>query len=69
MSAEPSRELTPQECASLIGGMLGTLTQMAPQEAILIALRWWLEHPSQIPPGPFDRPATPTDVPAPAARM
>jgi hypothetical protein len=70
VSDEPRREFTAQECASIIGGVCATLLVLhASREAVIIALRWWLEHPSQLPRSPFDPITPPTQVPAPATRM
>lgn len=68
MSDEDRREFTPQECASIIGGICGTLLLHASREAVIVALRWWLEHPSQLPSSRFD-PAAPAQHEAPATRM
>ena len=44
LAKTPARtDLTDRECAKLIGGMLGGLTQMADVETVRAAVRWWAE--------------------------
>jgi hypothetical protein len=45
LDTRPARkDLTDRECATLIGGLIGSLAQVAPIENIRRALQWWLEH-------------------------
>lgn len=36
-------DLTDRECAKILGGLLGSLIQMAPAETVRQAVRWWAE--------------------------
>ncbi len=41
--AAAREDLTSRECAKLLGGLIGALTQMAPPEAVRDAMRFWVE--------------------------
>lgn len=44
LSQAPRRQdLTDRECASLIGGLLGSMVQNADIESVRNAVRWWAE--------------------------
>lgn len=44
LSPLPRRaDLTDRECASLIGGLLGSMVQNADIESVRNAVRWWAE--------------------------
>ena len=68
MNEPAQRQWTAQECATIIGGILGTLSQNATTETVLIALRWWLDNKSFLPPSPHD-PGAPVRLPTPQVRM
>lgn len=37
-------DLTDRECAKIIGGLLGTLVQLAEPETVRKAVHWWAEN-------------------------
>lgn len=44
LSDEPVRtDLTDRECAKIIGGIIGSLTQVADAAAVRQAVRWWAD--------------------------
>lgn len=44
LDTRPRRnDLTDRECASILGGVIGTLAGMADREAVRNAVRWWAE--------------------------
>ena len=44
LDTRPARtDLTSRECSKLIGGMIGTLCQMAPMENVRTAIKWWAQ--------------------------
>ena len=44
LDGEPARELTERECAKIIGGTLGGLSEMAPGNTIYNALEFWMRN-------------------------
>jgi hypothetical protein len=45
LDPKPARtDLTDRECAKLIGGLIGTLGELAPLENIRAAVKWWAEN-------------------------
>lgn len=45
LSQEPRRcDLTDRECASIIGGLLGSLSQNSNLETVRNTVRWWAEN-------------------------
>jgi hypothetical protein len=51
------RQLTPLECAAVIGGVIGGLQAAATSDAIAEALQFWLDHRRSWPPSPLQLPA------------
>ena len=47
-------KLTLGQCTKLIGGTIGTLLGMAPEQTVESAVRWWLEN--------WDKAAKPIDA-------
>ena len=44
LDTRPARtDLTDRECSKIIGGVIGTLCQMAPAENVRAAVAWWAE--------------------------
>lgn len=44
LDTRPARtDLTDRECSKIIGGVIGTLMQMAPAERVRAAVTWWAE--------------------------
>ena len=44
LDTRPSRtDLTDRECANILGGLIGSLCNMADRDKVRAALRWWAE--------------------------
>ena len=49
LDKRPARtDLTSRECSKLIGGIVGTLAEMAGAHEIKTAIAWWDRHPEVV---------------------